>query len=132
MWVGFNVNIISDKLVMQKIFYIYPINASPTLNSVVYETMLRAIKAASECGQRYAEVHYDLAITSKAFKIKNALERARCDDKISQLFTHVGPFHVEMSLFKVIGKVIEDCGLTQIMVNAGLLASGSVSYFLTG
>lgn len=37
-----------------------------------------------------------------------------------------------MSLFKVIGKLVEDCSLTQIMVNAGLLASGSVSSFLTG
>lgn len=70
MWVGFNVNIISDKSVMQKVFYLPPINASPTQNSVVYETMLRAIKASSECGQRYAEVNYGLAITSKAFKIK--------------------------------------------------------------
>lgn len=132
MWVGFNVNIILDKSAVQNVFYLPPINASPTQNSVVYETILRAIKASTECGQRYAEVHYDLAITSKAFKIKNALERAGYDDKISQLFIHVGPFHVEMSFFKVIGKFIEDCGLTQIMVNAGLLASGSVSSFLTG
>lgn len=132
MWVGFNVKITSDRTLKQKVFYLAPINESPTQNAVVLETMRQAVEASEECGQRYAECHYDLAITSKAFKIQNTLIRNYDDDNISRLFIHVAPFHVEMSVFKAIGKYIENCGITQIMVDAGLLASGSMSSFLTG
>lgn len=132
MWVGFNVKIITDRTKKQKVFYLPPINDSPTKNPVVYETMKRTIKASKECGQSYAECHYDLAITSKALKIQNTLFRTYNDEQILRLFIHVAPFHVQMSGFKAVGKFIEDCGITQIMVDAGLLASGSVSSFLTG
>lgn len=132
MWVGFNVLIVSDKTVKQNVFYLTPINESPTKNAVVLETMRRTIQASEECGQRYAEAHYDLAITSKAFKIQNTAIRLYNDTYIARLFIHVGAFHVQMSMFKAVGKYIEDCGLSQIMVDAGLLASGSVNSFLTG
>lgn len=37
-----------------------------------------------------------------------------------------------MAYFKAVGKVISDCGLTNVMVESGLLANGSVNGFLDG
>ncbi|GFU37301.1 uncharacterized protein TNCV_4272931 [Trichonephila clavipes] len=37
-----------------------------------------------------------------------------------------------MSYFKAIGKVISDCGLTNVMVKSSLLTSGSINGFLDG
>lgn len=37
-----------------------------------------------------------------------------------------------MAYFKTVGKYIEGCGLTYIMVESELLAGGSVNGFITG
>jgi hypothetical protein len=37
-----------------------------------------------------------------------------------------------MAYFKAIGKLIDSCGITNIMVNADILASGSINSFITG
>lgn len=51
---------------------------------------------------------------------------------INNLFIHLGPFHIMMAYFKAVGKIIIDCGLSNIMVQSNLLASGSVNGFLEG
>lgn len=37
-----------------------------------------------------------------------------------------------MSQFKANGKYIKDCGLSDILIDSGILASGSINSFLTG
>lgn len=132
MWMGFNAVIVNDKNIPQDVFYLTPINESPTKDSVVQETMMLSIKGAEECGQQYAQVHYDLAIASKSLKIRNSVLRSNEDSILKRIFIHLGPFHIAMSLFKAIGKYIENCGLSEILIDSGLLASGSVNSFLTG
>lgn len=44
----------------------------------------------------------------------------------------MGPLHIMMAYFKAVGKIIIDCGLSNIMVQSNLLASGSVNGFLEG
>ena len=56
MWVGFNALHVKDDSKMQKIYYLPPINESPTEKSVVFETMQRAQAVASECNVDDAEV----------------------------------------------------------------------------
>lgn len=73
------------------------------------------------------EVTYDLAIVKIALQLQ-----ANGPDKFSKLFIHLGGFHIMLSYFKAIGKVIDDCWLSTIMVESGLLASGSVSSFIDG
>ncbi|KAJ8677787.1 hypothetical protein QAD02_013574 [Eretmocerus hayati] len=127
MFVGWNSLITKDMFKKQIISYLTTINHSPTNINVVIETMKQSLKIADECGQQYMEVTYDLAIAKVALQLQ-------CTEKslYSRLFIHVGPFHIMMSYFKAIGKFIENCGLTNIMVNSELIASGSVSSFLTG
>jgi len=127
MWVGFNSRIYNSDSPQQHISYLTPINASPTSTCIVLETMEQSKKIAENLHQPYIQVTYDLAIAKVAFQIQ-ATEKPKFDN----LFIHLGPFHIMMAYFKAIGKVISDCGLTNVMVESSLLANGSVNGFLDG
>lgn len=126
-WVGFNSLVYNDSSPQQRISYLTTINASPINNFVVVETMKQALKVASECGENYMEVTYDLAIAKIALQIQ-CVERPVFD----RLFIHIGSFHILMAYFKAVGKFIDGCGSTTIMSNADILASGCVNGFITG
>lgn len=127
MWVGFNSRIYARDDSQQLISYLTPINASPTSTSVVIETMKQSKKIAEDLQQPYIQVTYDLAIAKVALQIQ-ATEKPQFDN----LFIHLGPFHIMMAYFKAVGKVISDCGLSNVMVESSLLANGSVNGFLDG
>lgn len=129
MWVGYNNLILDDdeNKPKQRISYLTPINMSPTNNSVVLETMNQGQKIAEECNQRYMQITYDLAIAKVAMQIQ-----ATEDPKFNNLFIHMGSFHIMMAYFHAVGKFIDDCGLSHVMVEGELLASGSVGGFIAG
>ena len=77
MWRAWNFHVHTDKLPQQVIGYMENIELPPTRLDVVQETLRRSQKLASECGDRYTIVHYDLAIA------KPALQSSR-DTKIRQ------------------------------------------------
>ncbi|KAJ8966822.1 hypothetical protein NQ314_003284 [Rhamnusium bicolor] len=126
-WVGFNSIIHDDKSCQQRISYLTAINCSPINNAVVYETMKQCQRAANECKEVYMQVTYDLAISKIALQIQS-----KESPLFNNLFVHIGSFHIMMSYFKAIGKFIDGCGLSNIMVNSELLASGLVKSFLEG
>ncbi|GFW67918.1 hypothetical protein TNCV_3872472 [Trichonephila clavipes] len=119
MWVGFNSSLISNDSPKQIVSYLTPINDSPNNKSVVLETMKQS-KKICEVKQSSIQVIYDLAIAEVALQIQ-ATKKPDFDN----LFIHLGAFHIMMAYFKAVGKVIIDCGLTNIMVQSNLLASGS-------
>lgn len=127
MWVGFNSLIHGDHSPQQRVSYLTTINSSPTDKSVVYKTMVLSQQIGKECQEYYMQVTYDLAIAREALRIQ-AKERPQ----FNNLFIHLGTFHVMMAYFKAIGKFIDNCGLSNVMVDCGLLASGSVNAFITG
>lgn len=127
MWVGFNSKVVEDDSLKQNVFYLTPIPYSPTNKNVVYETMRQAQKVAEECQQKYIQVTYDLAIARIAYQIQSTKK-----PEFDNLFIHLGGFHIMMSHFKAVGKFIDGCGLTDIMVESELLAGGSVNGFITG
>lgn len=127
MWTGFNSKIVVDDTPQQLISYLTPINHSPTSNAVVLATMQQCMAALQELNQEYMQVTYDLAIAKIALQIQ-----ATESNTFQKLFIHLGAFHIMMSYFKAIGKVINDCGLSTIMIESEILASGSVSGFIEG
>ncbi|GFW57469.1 hypothetical protein TNCV_543791 [Trichonephila clavipes] len=93
--------------------------------SVVLETMKQSKKMCEEVKQSSIQVTYDLAIAKVALQIQ-ATKKSDFDN----LFIHSGAFHIMMASFKAAGKVIIDCGLTNVRVQSNLLACCSVSGFL--
>lgn len=126
-WVGYNSKIHKDTSAKQRISYLTTINESPTNISVILETMRQAQQLSEECDEDYMEVTYDLAIAKVALQLQST-EKPKFDN----LFIHLGTFHVMMAYFKAVGKFIDNCGLTNIMENADILASGSVNCFING
>ncbi|CAG9782299.1 unnamed protein product [Diatraea saccharalis] len=89
--------------------------------------MRQGRQVATESNETYMENTYDLAIAKIAFQIQSS-EKSRFDN----LFIHFGSFHIMMAYFKAIGKFIDNCGITNVMINAQVLASASVNTFITG
>ncbi|RVE41875.1 hypothetical protein evm_013483 [Chilo suppressalis] len=126
MWVGFNAKIFRDESRIQKVEYLTQINNTPTDPAVVKETMRRSMQIASECGKNFFSVTYDLAMAKVALRIQSA------EDEFQKLFINFGPFHIMLSFFKACGKFISGSGLTNILIDSEILASGSVSSFVSG
>lgn len=129
MWVGWNANLSQCRIAelpMQKICYLPQINESPTPTAVVQETMKIAIQIAEECCQEYISVTYDLAIAKIAFTIQGE------DPSYNNLFIQLGSFHILLSFFKGIGKLIADSGGPFVLNETGILAQGSLLGFLQG
>ncbi|GFU98408.1 hypothetical protein TNCV_3652391 [Trichonephila clavipes] len=125
MWVGFNSSLICNDSLKQIVSYLTPINDSLNNKSVVLETIKQSKKICEEVKQSSIQVTYDLAIAKVALQIQ-ATKKPDFDN----LFIHLGAFHIMMASFKAVGKIIIDCGLTNVMVQSNLLACGSVSGFL--
>lgn len=136
MWVGFNYLILIDNSVKQRVSYLTPINESPTNRSVVAATLKMSEDIAKECKQPEIQVTYDLAIAKIGYQIQLD-ERLKAESqqiipKYKNVFIHMGGFHVEAAYFKAIGKFVDESGLTHMMVQSELLASGSVNGFIAG
>ncbi|GFT06708.1 uncharacterized protein TNCV_1852351 [Trichonephila clavipes] len=127
MGTGFNSKIIKDTIPKQKVSYLTPINFSPTNVAVVTHTMEQAQVVGKECNQTYVQVTYDLAIAKIAYKMQSTSK-----PQFNNLFIHLGSFHLMMAFFKAIGVFINECGLSHMMIESNITASGSVNGFVEG
>ena len=127
MWSGWNSLVTEDYSPQQKVLYLENITLPPTRNDVVLETMKMSQQIARECGEEFMIVHYDLAIAKPALQIQSA-EAPRFDN----LFIAFGPFHITLAYFGALGYLIDGSGGPEILVESGVLASGSLNGFLSG
>ncbi|GFV96408.1 hypothetical protein TNCV_2869851 [Trichonephila clavipes] len=117
---GFNSKIIKDTSPKQKASYLISINFSTTNVAVVKHTMKQAQVVGKECNQTYVQVTYDLSIAKIAYKIQSTSKT-----QFNNLFIHLGSFHLMMAFFKDIGVFINECGLSHMMIESNIIASGS-------
>ncbi|GFX03208.1 uncharacterized protein TNCV_1700921 [Trichonephila clavipes] len=127
MGTGFNSKIIKDTSPKQKVSYLTPINFSPTNVAVVTHTMEQAQVVGKDCNQAYVQVTHDLAIVKIAYKIQSTSK-----PQFNNLFIHLGSFHLMMAFFKAIGVFINECGLSHMMIESNIIASGSVNGLVEG
>ncbi|CAH1099065.1 unnamed protein product [Psylliodes chrysocephalus] len=118
MWLRFNCTIFKDISELQIVEYLPPINDSPTSKSVVYQTLELTKNIAESCKQKHIIVTYDLAIAKMALQIQEN-KSPKFD-----IFINLEAFHMH------IGKYIESCGVVEILVQAKVLAAGSMNSFL--
>lgn len=72
------------------------------------------------------DLAYDLAMAKIASRIQSA------EDEFKNLFINFGPFYIMLSYMQAIGKFISGSGLTNILIDSEILASGSINSFLSG
>ena len=126
-WTGFN-SLVTDTVPRTtSIGYCPVIGSSPTELSTVYTLLQYAKEVAVKTGQPDVVVTLDQAIYAKAQDIL----WSKCDE-FSNVVLRVGAFHTAMTFMAVIGKHFADAGLASLMVESGVLASGSVLAVLNG
>ncbi len=125
MWNGLSSLVTEDSLPLQQIGYIKTIEHLPTRLDVVKETLVWSKKVASECGDSYAIVTYDLAIAKPALQMQ-----AQESPRFGNVFFCFGAFHISMAYFSGLGHILEFSGGTEISCATDILATCSVRGFV--
>ena len=126
-WTGYNVKKYDYAIQQTKIHYLPVIEASPTDLNTVNTLIYKSIDIKSIFQVPYIICVFDLAIYAKVQQIRWA-------DKslIEKLVVRLGEFHTCMSFMAVIGKRYGDAGLSDILIEAGVVAEGSLSGVISG
>ena len=127
MWVGFNSIFYKDNLPKQTIRYMPNMKEPITSLAVVRQTLETTQKCAEECNQEYGIVTYDLNAAKPAMQIQ-VTESPRFDN----VFIMLGAFHIEMTFFKALGKLIAESDGPDMLTETGVIAPGSLNGVLTG
>ena len=91
------------------------------------ECLRYAEEASKEVGQAYTITTFDLGVCMKALPLiwNNPV-------KYSKHIVLIGTFHLICAYLKMVGKKMDGSGLSDIMIEAGLMTSGSLSGVLSG
>ena len=127
MWVGWNTERYSEPIKKQVTRYMQNIRLPPTREDVVKETLKRSQEVAKKCGDKYAIATSDLAVpkTARQIHIQNS-------PKFDDCFIQFGQFHIILSLFSSIVKVLEGSSAAYLLSKAKIIAGGSIHKFLWG
>ena len=106
----------------------YPVIHHPiTENKTVAECLDMAEKASHEVGQDYIITTFDMGVCMKAYPlIWNE------PDRYNKHIILIGTFHLTCVYFRVIGKKMDGSGLSDILLEAGIVGSGTVYGVLSG
>jgi len=110
-----------------RIGYMAPILHSITEYSTVKECLETSMAVSAKVKQEYTMVTMDLAAAKIAYDLIWAEQ-----DKYQKVLLNLGPFHVMCSYMGAIGKMMCGSGFEDIVVEAGLCASGSIDQVMTG
>ena len=125
---GFNMKLQQNAIPRKNIVgYCQVIEASPTEMPTVYTILQRSLQMASHLGQRDAIVVLDQAIYAKALEIiwQNK-------EQFDRVVLRLGTFHTICAFMSAIGKRFGDAGLSDILLESGVVGAGSIAGVLEG
>ena len=82
---------------------------------------------AEECEDKYAVVHYDLAVAKPAMQIQY-----QESPRINNIFICFSSFQIELAFFGAIGHILAESGGLHILVDTGVLVEGSMNGLISG
>ena len=106
----------------------YPVIVKPiTQYQTVQQCLRYAEQATLEVGQDYVITTFDLGVCMKAFPIiwKNP-------GRYEKHIILTGTFHLACAYLKMIGKKMQGSGLSDVLIETGLIGSGSVQGVMSG
>lgn len=124
-WSGFNAKISSLSPPLTSVGYCPLINGSLTEFSIIYSLMKNVQQMMKGLGQRYSVITFDLAIYIKAKEIQWGLPEEFKDTVI-----RMGGFHVALNYLAVIGKMFQDSGIEDLLIESGVYGSNTASVLL--
>ncbi|XP_078353866.1 uncharacterized protein LOC144638547 [Oculina patagonica] len=127
-WSGFNMLLHKESVPREcSIGYCEVIEASPTELPTVYTVLQRSLQMAQQLGQRDVIVVFDQAIYAKALEVL-----WQNKDQFQRLVVRIGSFHTICAFFAAIGKRFGDAGLADVLMESGIVGSGSVAGVIEG
>ena len=126
-WTGYNIKKYDYAVLQTKIHYLPVIEASPTDFDTVNTIIYKSTDIKSMFKVPYIICVFDLAIYAKVQEIRWADQTLK-----DKLVVRLGEFHTCMSFMAVIGKRFGDAGLGDILVEAGVVAEGSLNGVMSG
>lgn len=125
---GFNMLLHEDSVPREcSIGYCQVIEASPTELPIVYTVLQRSLQMADQLGQRDVIVVLDQAIYAKALEVL-----WQNKDQFQRLVVRIGSFHTICTFLAAIGKRFGDAGLADVLMESGVVGSGSVTGVIEG
>ena len=103
------------------------INGSPTETSTVYTVIKQIQKMMSSLGQEYSVITFDLAIYMKAKEIQWRNPR-----EFDKTVIRIDGFHIALNYLAVIGKMFEESGLADLLVESGTYGCNTAANLLKG
>lgn len=127
-WTGFN-TLRNEKGIPREcsIGYCQVIEASPTELPTVYTVLQRSLQIADQLGQHDVIIVFDQAIYAKALEVL-----WQNKDQFQRLVIRIGSFHTICTFLAAIGKRFGDAGLADVLMESGIVASGSVAGVIEG
>ncbi len=106
----------------------YPVINHPITDyKTVQECLRYAEKATQEVGQKYVITTFDLGVCMKAYPITwNSPKR------YEKHIILIGTFHLACAYMRMIGVKMEGSGLSDVLMEAGLMSSGSLNGVMSG
>ena len=126
-WAGFISSTGSEPTKLTSIDYYPVINHPITEYKTVQACLKHAEEATKEVGQEYTVTTFDLGVCMKAYPlIWNQ------PDKYRKHIIMVGTFHLVGAYLKMIGKKMAGSGLSDVLIETGLIGSGSIQCVMNG
>ena len=116
----------STRYEMRTVFYVNaPLAIVKLLKPV--PVLQRSLQIADQLGQHDVIIVLDQAIYAKALEVL-----WQNKDQFQRLVVRLGSFHTICAFFAAIGKQFGDAGLADVLMESGIVASGSVAGVIEG
>ena len=102
--------------------YLPPISSPITEYSTIIIMFHQSRKLAKQSNMSYTHITLDMGAAMKAFHV--IWDKP---DEWSYIIIHLGDFHAMMGFFGVIGRFVESSGFEDVLFQAGLYSSGSIT-----
>ena len=126
-WSGFISEIGRKPARLTTIDYYPVINKPITEYSTVQECLQYAEQGTKEVGQNYVITSFDLGVCMKAYPLVWSKP-----DRYKHHIITIGSFHLICAYLKMLGKKMDGTGLSDVLLESGLMTSGSLKGVLQG
>ena len=126
-WSGFNAMVSHPPASITKVGNCPMVKGSPTDASTIFTVIKLVQKMMASLDQQYSVITFDLAIYMKAKEIQWRNPR-----EFSDVVIRMGGFHIALNFLAVIGKMFEESGLADLLVESGVYGFNTATKLLKG
>jgi hypothetical protein len=124
---GFQTTAFTDEVTPSNIGYTQPILHSVTDYQTVQACIARSVEVSKKLNQKYTFITFDYAAAKIAFDI--VWDQS---SPYKNVIVHLGAFHTMCSYMGALGKMMSGSGFEEVIIEAGMCASGSINQVIRG